>query len=47
MRGFPFWFGDAFAHAIGAWGWDDKKTVSPPIGLNPYTGFRDKREHGY
>ena len=28
-------------------GWDDKKAISPPIGLKPYTGFRDKREHGY
>jgi hypothetical protein len=47
MRGFLFWFGDAFAHAMGALGWEDKKTVPPPIGLQPYTGFRDKRGHGY
>ena len=47
MRGFPFCLGDAFAHAMGSLGWEDKKTVPPPIGLQPYTGFRTKRGHGY
>ena len=47
MRGFLLWFGDAFAHAMGALGWEDKKTVPPPIGMQPYTGFHGKRGHGY
>ena len=47
MRGFLLWFGDAFAHAMGALSWEDKKTVPPSIGMQPYTGVRYKRGHGY
>ena len=46
MRVFPFWLGDAFAHAMGAWGWEEKRTIPPSIGLQSYTGFRYKRGHG-
>ena len=37
MRGFLLWFGDAFAHAMGALSWEDKKTIPPSIGMQPYT----------
>ena len=47
MQGFLFWFGDAFAHAMGALNWEDKKTVPPAIGMQPYTGVPYKRGHGY
>lgn len=47
MRGFLLWFGDAFAHAMGALSWEDKKTVPPSIGMQPYTGVPYKRGHGY
>ena len=39
MRGFPFWLGDAFAHAMGAWGWEEKRTIPPSIGLKPLYRF--------
>ena len=30
------WFGEAFAHAMGAFDEADKRNVPPPIGTQPY-----------
>ena len=42
MKGFLKWFGDAFAHAMGAI--DARKRVNPPpIGMTPYRDIPDEK----
>ena len=40
------WFGDAFAHAMGAVDAEEKRHVPPPIGMQPYRDIPLKRGHG-
>ena len=47
MKGFLKWFGDAFAHAMGAIDAEEKSHVPPPIGMTPYRDQPMKRGHGY
>ena len=47
MNGFLKWFGDAFAHAMGAIDAEEKSHVPPPIGMTPYRDQPMKRGHGY
>ena len=37
------WFGEAFAHAMGAFDVEDKRNVPPPIGTQPYRDTPMKR----
>jgi len=39
------WFGEAFAHAMGALDESDKRNVPPPIGMQPYRDTPLKRGH--
>ncbi len=47
MKGFLKWFGDAFAHAMGAIDAEEKSHVPPPIGTTPYRDQPMKRGHDY
>ena len=47
MKGFLKWFGDAFAHAMGAIDAEEKRHVPPPIGMTPYRDTPMKRGHEY
>ena len=47
MKGFLKWFGDAFAHAMGAIDAEEKGHVPPPIGMTPYRDTPMKRGHDY
>ena len=47
MKGFLKWFGDAFAHAMGAIDAEEKSHVPPPIGMTPYRDQPMKTSHDY
>ena len=47
MKGFLKWFGDAFAHAMGAIDAEEKSHVPPPIGMTPYRDTMMKRGNDY
>ena len=47
MKGFLKWFGDAFAHAMGAIDAEEKSHVPPPIGMTPYGDKPMKRGHDF
>ena len=47
MKGFLKWFGDAFAHAMGAIDVEEKSHVPTPIGMTPCRDTPMKRGDDY
>ena len=47
MKGFLKWFGEAFAHAMGAIDAEEKSHVPPPIGTTPYRDTPMKKSPGF
>ena len=45
MKALFQWWGDAFAHAMGAVDLDEKRQVPPPIGIQPYRDIPFKHHH--
>ena len=45
MKALFQWWGDAFAHAMGAVDLDEKRQVPPPIGIQPYRDIPCKHHH--
>jgi len=45
MKGFLKWFGEAFAHAMGAVDAEEKSHIPPPIGMTPYRDTPKRRAH--
>jgi len=45
MKALLQWWGDAFAHAMGAVDSDEKRQVPPPIGVQPYRDTPLKHPH--
>lgn len=45
MKALLQWWGDAFAHAMGAVDSDEKRQVPPPIGVQPYRDTPLKHRH--
>jgi hypothetical protein len=45
MKALFQWWGDAFAHAMGAVDLDEKRQVPPPIGVQPFRDIPLKHRH--